>query len=114
MIPWLEEHREELTQANPETLEGVRIAEGLEKIRERRRKNDVADSKLVQRSWVVERMARAAGELNAIRSRSESEHAVRLAAAGDDVPQNRAVLRGVWDDIMRAIQGLGAHFEEVS
>jgi hypothetical protein len=67
---------------------------------------------LIRRSDVAERMQRAAGELNAYRVNSEAEHAMLFSAAAGDVAQCRSVLRGIWDDIMRSIQGLSKHFAE--
>lgn len=83
-----------------------------EEIRGRKLRNDNYASRLVERAWVAERIQRAAGELNAIRLKSEAEHPMRFAAAGNDVPMCRTILRGTWDEIFASVQGLGKHLSE--
>ncbi len=74
--------------------------------------NDEKEGQLVDRAWVGARLQRAAGELNAFRSRSESEHPMRFAAAAGDVALCRSVLRGIWSEIFTEYQALAKHFEE--
>lgn len=67
---------------------------------------------LVSRGWVVERVQKMGGELNAIRAKSENEDAPRFAAAGGDIAKARTILRGVWDRIHATLVSLGHHLEE--
>jgi hypothetical protein len=83
-----------------------------EEIRKLRLANDTREGRLVERAWVAERIQRAAGELNAFRSKSEAEHPVRFAAAAGDVAACRTVVRGIWDEIFTGLEGLKKHFAE--
>ena len=84
----------------------------LEEIRRLRIANDTKEGRLVERSWVAERIQRAAGEMNAFRAKSEAEHPMKFAAAAGDVAHCRTIVRGVWDDIFSAVQTLQKHFNE--
>lgn len=86
----------------------------LEEIRKLRLANDAKAGRLVERAWVVERIHRLGGEVNAVRAKSEAEHPLRFAAAAGDVAKCRTVLRSVWDDILRSIAVLRKHLEEGS
>lgn len=78
----------------------------------RRVRRERLEGTLVPRAWVCERIQKMCGELSALQARSESEHPVMLAAAGDDVAENRAVLRQCWDSIRDMLQELGEHLRE--
>lgn len=94
------------------SLEQKRIEEAEERIRKLKLKNDHDAGLLLKRAWIVERMARARGEIEAFRARSESEHPVSFAAAGGDVVKCRTVVREIWDFIAQALASLHRHFEE--
>lgn len=111
METWLAQRR----QVPPGALPGLaqaRLEEVLERVRRLRRENEVAEGRLVARSWVCERIAIMCGELSALQARSIEQHPVRLAAAGDDVAANRAALREVWDELRDMLQSLGEHLRE--
>jgi len=82
-----------------------------EEIRKLKIANDAKEGALISRAWVAERIQRAAGELNAARTKSEAEHPMRFAAAAGDVAATRTIVRGIWDDIFNALHSLGSHFE---
>lgn len=110
LVRWLAKHPEVLATVG---TEGDPKAQKLfEEIRKLRIANDAKEGRLVERAWVAERIQRAAGELNAIRLKSEAEHPMRFAAAGNDVPMCRTITRGMWDEITTSIQTLSKHFAE--
>ncbi|HTJ77694.1 MAG TPA: hypothetical protein VL357_01740 [Rariglobus sp.] len=76
--------------------------------------NDAKQRELVSRAWVVERFQRAGGELHTLRAKSEAEHPLLFAAAcpGADVAACRTILRGIWTDVFKLIDGMGKHFDE--
>lgn len=111
---WIGEHREQI-QAElgaPGSLDGARLTIAVETARKLKLRNDRETGRLVERQWVGERIQRAAGELNAFRSKSEAEHPTRFAAAAGDVAACRSIVRGIWDEIFSTMQGLAKHFEE--
>lgn len=83
-----------------------------EEIRKLRIANDAKESRLVERAWVGARIQRAAGDLQAFRAKSETEHPTKFAAAAGDVAHCRTIIRGIWDEIFTSMQGLSKHFEE--
>jgi hypothetical protein len=95
-------------ETGPDWSKQVRMEDALL----RRLKRERIAGTLVPRAWVGERIMRMCGELSALQARSEAEHPVRMAAAGGDVASNRAVLRGIWDEIRAAMQRLGQHLDE--
>ena len=84
----------------------------IEEIRKLKIANDAKEGALVPRAWVAERIQRAAGELNAARTKSEAEHPLLFAAAAGDVAATRTIVRGIWDDIFMSLQSLRGHFEQ--
>lgn len=84
----------------------------LEEIRKLKLANDHKEGRLIERAWVAERMQRAAGELNTLRSKWESEMPLKFAETNGDIVECREILRGVLDEIFRGLQSLGTHFEE--
>jgi len=90
--------------------------EALNKAQAQRTELKLATEKraLVERAWVAARIQDAASEINRARLKSETEHAALFAAAGGDVSECRTVLRGIWDEVLRAIQAAGAHFKETA
>lgn len=107
---WIKAHAEELEKSSDALPVKEQIQ--VEKLREIRMKNDVKAGTLVQKSWVVERWQRCAGEINGIRARSEAEDPLLYAATNGDVNQCRSVTRAMWDRSMKAFQDCGKHFEE--
>jgi hypothetical protein len=108
LLAWLETNAELIAAAGDDP----RNEKLREEIRKLRLANDQREGRLVERAWVGERIQRAAGELNAARAKSEAEHPVKFAAAAGDVAHCRTIVRGIWDDIFRELQGLAKHFEE--
>ena len=107
---WVESNAEKLEQSSQDLpLKEQKLAEEVRKLRIR---NDRDAGKLVELAWINERFQRFGGELHAIRSKSESEHPVNFGAAAGDVAACRSVLRGIWDDIMKAMQACSKHFEK--
>lgn len=114
LLTWLDEHPEAHRGTSPGGVHGKKEELLGEQIRKLRLRNDADEGRLIQRAFVAERFQRMAGELNAIRAKSEAEHPLRFAACGQnvDVPRCRTVLRGVWDEILAAMSRLGDHLEE--
>ena len=83
-----------------------------EEIRKLRMANDTKAGTLIQRAFVVQRIQRAAGEINAYRLRSETEHPKLFAATNGDIALCRTRVRQIWDEIMRAFGNLAKHFDE--
>lgn len=83
-----------------------------EEVRKLKLANDLKEGKLITRAWVVERFNRAAGELNAARSKSEAEDPLKFSAAAGDVSGCRTILRGIWGDIFVKVGALAEHFAE--
>lgn len=107
---WIADNMDELEQSSSDLpLKEQKLAEEVRKLRIR---NDRDAGKLVELAWINERFQRFGGELHAIRSKSESEHPVNFGAAAGDVAACRSVLRGIWDDIMKAMQACSKHFEK--
>lgn len=108
LLQWLE--------ANAETIQAAGGDPRDEKLREEIRKlriaNDAKEGRLVEKAWVGSKIQSAAGALNAFRAKSEAEHPVKFAAAGNDVAACRTIVRGIWDEIFAEMQKLGEHFEE--
>src|SRR5690606_24341300 len=111
METWLASRRQVPDGALP-NLAAARLEEVQERVRRLRLQNDQTEGRLVSRSWVCERIQRMGGELRALEHESISNHPVRLAEAGNDVAQNRAVLRQCWDQIHDLIQSLAEHLRE--
>jgi hypothetical protein len=84
----------------------------LEQIRKYRLANDLKEGSIISRAWVASKIQVCAGSVNAIRTKSEAEHPLKFAAAKDDVPACRTILRGIWDEILTALADLGKNFEE--
>ncbi len=85
----------------------------LEEIRRLRLANDQKEGRLVERAWVASKIQLAAAEWNTARMKCEAEMPVAMAAAGDDVAQQRALLKEkITDPIAAILQALGKHFEE--
>ncbi len=74
----------------------------------------VAEKKrtLISRAWMAERIHAAAGKVNGFRIKSEAEHPLCFAAAGNDVPKCREVIGTIWDEILAAMNGLSRDFDE--
>ena len=86
----------------------------LEEIRKLRLANDAREGRLVERGWVVERIQRMFGDVNAFRAKSEAEHPTKFAAAAGDVAHCRTIVRGIWDSVMSDLQSLKKHLEEAA
>jgi hypothetical protein len=113
LIEWLAEHGQDAGDGPPvDGIDAKKEAEVAERVRKLKLANDEREGLLIRRAWVIERFARAAGEINALRGRSETEHAKAFAALAGDVPACREQVRRLWDDIMTILQGAGKHFEE--
>lgn len=84
----------------------------LEEIRKLRLANDLKEESIIPRAWVASKMQIAAGRVNSIRTKSEAEHPLKFAAAAGDVAACREIIRGVWDEILQALQDLEKHFAE--
>ena len=67
---------------------------------------------LIDRAWVAGKIQFAAGDITALRLKSEAEHPLKFAAAAGDVAACREIVRGVWDDVMKSLQDLGEHLKE--
>jgi hypothetical protein len=106
---WADEKREE--RYGPT---GAREEKLREEIRKLRIANDAREGRLVERAWVAERIQRAAGELNGLRSKWEAEMPVLFAATNGDIPECRTILRGIMDEVFSGLQGMAKHFEEES
>jgi len=108
LLQWME--------ANPETIEAAGDDPRDEKLREEIRKlriaNDAKEGRLVEKAWVGSKIQSAAGVLNAFRAKSEAEHPVKFAAAGNDVAACRTIVRSIWDEIFAELQRLGDQFDE--
>lgn len=83
-----------------------------EEVRKLKIANDLKAGRLVERAWVNERFQKLGGEINAIRSKSEAEDAMRFAEAAGDPAKCRTVLRSIWDKILIQFVSTGKHFEE--
>ena len=107
LLEWLNKHPEIFNISADPRDEKIR-----EEIRKLKIANDAKEGALVSRAWVAERMQRTAGEVNALRIKSEAEHPKRFAAAAGDIAACRSIVRGVWDDIFLNLQALSTHFSE--
>lgn len=107
---WIEANRDKLLQlADKLPLKEQKTAEEVRKLKIA---NDLKSAKLIERAWVNERFLKLGGEINAIRSKSEAEDAVKFGEASGDIAKCRTVLRGIWDDIFTKLSEAGKHFEE--
>lgn len=105
---WIDANAAELEASSDQlSLKEQKLAE---QVRQLRLRNDREAGKLVEIAWVAERFQRFAGEINAIRVKSESEDAPKFAETNGDIPRCRSVLRGIWDQIMRDMQACSKHF----
>lgn len=116
LVEFIDRHRDELFTAGGIGLDGKKEEKLGEEIRKLRIRNDADEALSIKRAWVAERLRRMAGELNAIRSKSESEHPLKFAACGTnvDVARCRTIVRGIWDEILAAMSRLGQHLDEPS
>lgn len=105
---WIEEHREEL-EAEPESLKDQKLREQVIRLR---RENDLEESRLVRSDWLRERFGRFVAEAHDIRVKALESHPHRFLAANGDVAHCRTILKGCWDENMRALQSCSHHFEE--
>lgn len=107
---WIEANRDKLLQlADKLPLKEQKTAEEVRKLKIA---NDLKAGRLVERAWVNERFQKLGGEINAIRSKSEAEDAMRFAEAAGDPAKCRTVLRSIWDRILIQFVSTGKHFEE--
>lgn len=91
----------------------VREEKILEEIRRLRLANDQKEGRLIERAWVASKIQLAASEWNTLRMKAEAEMPIAMAAAGDDVAEQRAVLKEkITDPIAVLLQSLAKHFEE--
>jgi hypothetical protein len=67
---------------------------------------------IIERAFVAMAIQRSAGDLNALRIKSENEDAVLFA--GQDVAGAREILCGIWDKIFCNLKSMAAHFKEPS
>jgi hypothetical protein len=105
LVQWLRDHRQELGATSPMDMDSAKLAEMLERVRQRRRLNDVADGLLVKKSKVVEEFQKVATPVKAmLRQKLEIEYPP--AVAGMDVPQARIFGRRLEDDILVELQKL--------
>jgi hypothetical protein len=107
LFTWLEARK-----ADRDGKLSLRDQKIIEEIRKLRIASDEKEKMLVNRAWVAGQIQAAAGEVAALRVKSEAEHPMRFAAAAGDVAACREIVRGVWDEILVSIQGLGRHLSE--
>lgn len=114
LLEWME-HNPPPTDEHGE-VEATNVNEKLkaEQARYWQLRNQRATALLVERAWVVEQFQKAGGELHTLRAKSEAEHAMLFATAcpGADVAACRSILRGIWGDVFKIIEGIGVAFEE--
>lgn len=107
LIPEYEKRKDE--KFGDATLKSRELAE---KVRKLQLANDAKECRLIERAWMAERVHAAAGKIDAFRVKSEAEHPLLFAAAGDDVVKCREVLRKIWDEIAIALNGMKDSFKE--
>lgn len=106
---WIEANQDKLqTVVDKLPLKEQKTAEEVRKLKIA---NDLKAGRLIERSWVNERFQKLGGEINAIRSKSEAEDAMRFGEAAGDIAKCRTVLRGIWDEIFTRFGEAGKHFE---
>ena len=110
LLQWLELHPEVMGSVDDDP----RVEKLHEEIRKLRIANDAKEGRLVERAWVAERMQRAAGDLNNLRTKWEAEQPVKFAATNGDITECRTILRGIMDEIFSGVQSLAKHFEDES
>lgn len=90
---WIEANKDKLSAPqNPSNLKEQKLAEEVRKLKIA---NDLKQSKLVEVSWVCERMAELGGRFNTIEAEVLKEAPQRQASAGDDIARHREILRGI-------------------
>ena len=108
VLRWAAKHGKRAADASGD----LKSRKTAEEIRKLKLANDAREGRLVERAWVAERMQRAFGDLNKYRAKSEAEHAVIFAGAGDDIAACREIVRKMWDEIMTEMNALKVHFKE--
>lgn len=105
LVQWLRDHQKELGATHPADMDSAKLAELLERVRQRRRQNDLADGILVPKSKVLEEFQKVATPIKSL-LRTKLELEFPSAIAGMDVPQCRIFGRRLEDAILAELAKL--------